>query len=144
MNISRYNPWSLFTELEQELDRLAGTRAVAGGKLELGWAPAVDVREEPDRYVLLVDVPGIPPEQIQVTMDQGILTIGGERHLELGGEHSELRHQERMHGRFERRFTLPEGTDAEQVQARGKDGVLAVVIPKKATAQARRIEVHRH
>ncbi len=144
MNITVRSPWSLIDELEQRIDPWRDARWRPDAGFQRGWVPAVDIREEPDRFVLLADVPGVSPENIQVTTEQGVLTISGERTLEPPAEHSEQHLQERLHGRFQRRFTLPDTADTDQVQARGKDGVLAVVIPKKAKAQARRIEVERH
>lgn len=144
MNITVRSPWSLIDELEQRFDPWRDTAWRPATSFERGWVPAVDIREEPDRFVLLADVPGVAPENIQVTTEQGVLTISGERALERPAENTEQHLQERLYGRFQRRFTLPDTADTEQVQARGKDGVLAVVIPKKAKSQARRIEVERH
>ncbi|MEX2482015.1 MAG: Hsp20/alpha crystallin family protein [Gammaproteobacteria bacterium] len=106
------------------------------------WAPAVDVHEEADRYVIVADVPGVQPDAIEVTMENGVLTISGERQEEKRTENgSTARRVERVYGSFYRRFTLPDTADAERVEARSAHGVLEISIPKKAQLQPRKIKV---
>jgi len=134
-NLTRYEPWSAVRRMRDELQRGAADAASA-------WLPAVDIREEVDRFVIAADVPGVDPEAIEVTMEKDVLTIRGERNIDERDEDgSRLRRVERLHGTFYRRFTLPETADAENVSAQGRNGVLEVVIPKKAEVQPRRIEV---
>lgn len=104
------------------------------------WAPAVDIHEEPERFVLYADLPGVDPQDIEVQMDRGLLTIKGERRPEAmdGGRYSRI---ERLHGVFHRRFALPDSADPEGIQASGHDGVLQVVIPKRPESKPRRIQV---
>ena len=144
MNVTFGSPWAIIDDLEQRFGASRAPHWRSEGAFERGWVPAVDIREEPDRFVLLADIPGIAPDQIEVTTERGVLTISGDRPQDQPAGHSQQHLQERTYGRFYRRFNLPESADPEQVQARGKDGVLAVVIPKKAATQARRIEVERH
>ncbi|MBA1332930.1 heat-shock protein Hsp20 [Candidatus Endoriftia persephone str. Guaymas] len=146
MKITRYDPWQMMEELRRDMDRAftpqlqrEDTTHVVGGD----WVPAVDIKEEDDRYVLHADIPGVDPEKIEVTMENGVLTIRGERHIEHEEERENFRRIERSHGVFYRRFTLPEHADAEAITATGKDGVLEVIIPKTTTPTARRIEVTR-
>ncbi len=106
------------------------------------WAPRVDIREEAKRFVILVDVPGIDPATIEVSMDKSILTIKGERPVESGENGSSLTRQERVYGTFHRRFALPESADADGVSAHGKYGVLEISIPKKPETTPRRIAIH--
>jgi HSP20 family protein len=145
MNITRYDPWRTMEDWRQEIDRMFhpllqrddDTSRVVGGD----WTPAVDIKEEDNRYVIRADIPGVKPEDIDVTMENGVLTIRGERKFEESEERENFRRIERSHGIFYRRFSLPDNTDAEAVQATGKDGVIEVIIPKTAEKQPKRIEV---
>ena len=103
------------------------------------WVPAADVREEDGGFVLYIDVPGVDPKDIDVTADAGVLTVSGER--TKVGQDNGYRRSERISGRFERRFSLPEGTDADAIEARGRHGVLEVIVPKRPDVQPKRIEV---
>ena len=105
------------------------------------WLPAVDIREEEDRYLLKADLPGVKAEDIDVTMEDGVLTIQGSRRSEKTDEQAGYKRYERVQGSFLRRFTLPETADAENISARCADGILEVVIPKMPEVKARRITV---
>ena len=104
------------------------------------WAPAVDVEEREDAYVVTADVPGLDRKDVKVTHEDGVLTISGERKLEPqdGGERHRV---ERVYGAFSRSFNLPPAADAGKVRAAYKEGVLTVIIPKREEAKTRRIEV---
>ncbi len=108
------------------------------------WVPNVDVKEEKDRFVLYADLPGIDPDDIEVSMDKGILTIKGERTSETSAETERFSRIERRYGSFHRRFALPDSADADGIEARGRNGVLEIVIPKRPEAAPRRIQVGRH
>jgi HSP20 family protein len=101
----------------------------------------VDIKEEETQYVVVVDIPGVDPSEIDVTTKDGVLTIKGERVKETRDEEKGYARVERAHGMFHRRFTLPESADAKKISAKGKDGVLEVVIPKREESQPRRITV---
>ncbi|WP_090209324.1 Hsp20/alpha crystallin family protein [Ectothiorhodospira magna] len=142
MMLTRYEPWSLLNQLSRELDRLHGsgygneeTAATAD------WVPAVDIREEKDAYVLHADVPGVDPKDIEVHMENGVLTISGERKAETKEEREHYKRVERIRGSFFRRFSLPDTADAERISARSVNGVLEVRIPKQEKVQPRRISV---
>ena len=94
-----------------------------------------------DRYLLHADVPGVKPEDIDVSMDGGVLTLSGERRSSNVSEEDGLRRVERVTGRFLRRFTLPETADADGITAKSDNGILEVSIPKLPEVQARRIAV---
>jgi len=98
------------------------------------WAPRADIKEEAQRFVIYVDVPGVDPANIEVSMEKGILTIKGERAIEKSDQQGRFTRVERAHGSFHRRFALPDSADADTVSATGKHGVLEIVIPKKAGA----------
>jgi HSP20 family protein len=146
MNITRFEPWSLFDVLQRDLDRMAGRRAGAAGGEDNGhsvadWTPAVDVVEEKDRFVLRADVPGVKPEDIDVNMENGVLTISGQRYEESNDEVDGVRRIERLSGKFYRRFTLPETTNADDISAKCSNGILELLIPKQPAVKARRITV---
>ena len=105
------------------------------------WTPAVDIKEEGDRYLLHADIPGVKADDIEVSMDKGVLTIKGERKHESTESKEGYKRVERSHGVFMRRFSLPDGVDGENISASSKDGVLEVVIPKSEPEKPRRIEV---
>ena len=103
--------------------------------------PSIDVREEAARFVILADLPGIDPQQIEIQMDKGILTIQGERKADEAVEGGRFSLIERCHGGFRRSFALPDSADADGISAHGSNGVLEVVIPKKPDLAPRRIQV---
>lgn len=106
------------------------------------WQPRVDIKEEPKRFVIAADIPGVDPKDIEIHMDKGVLTLKGERSTETRSEDGKFTRVERVHGSFHRRFALPDTADAEQISASGKHGVLEIVIPKKAEAAPRRITIN--
>lgn len=143
MNIARFEPWTFVDLLHRDLDRLVGGRNAAASEQSpvADWTPAVDIIEERDRFVLRADVPGVNPDDIDVSMDNGILSVSGQRHPIAAAEDTGMQRLERATGRFLRRFTLPETVDAEHVSARCRDGILEVAIPKAPEVKARRITV---
>ncbi len=107
------------------------------------WMPAVDVRETADEIQVSVELPGIAPEDVGVTVENGVLTISGEKKQEVveGKEDANYHVFERRYGRFERSFTLPRTVDAEKVKARFQNGVLHVSLPKLQEARPRRVQI---
>ena len=105
------------------------------------WAPAVDIREEPGRFVLYADLPGVDPQDIEVQMERGLLTIKGERRVDNSSDNGSYSRIERMHGVFHRRFALPDSADPDGISATGHNGVLQIVIPKRPETTPRRIQV---
>jgi HSP20 family protein len=130
MTLLRYEPWSLVNRLQRPLDEDGAW-----------WIPQVDVHEEPERFAVLVDVPGVEPKDIEITAEKGVLTIRGERRTRAEEESSAYRRLERRSGKFLRRFTLPESANLDSISAKHTHGVLEVSIPKQAKLQPRRIEV---
>jgi HSP20 family protein len=143
MNLTRFEPWSLVDLLHRDLDRIATSRfgSTNGEQSVADWVPAVDIVEEKERFVLRADVPGVDPKDIDVSMDNGVLSISGERHNESESQEEGVKRIERFTGRFYRRFTLPDTADPEQISARSEKGILEVSIPKRPEVQARRIAV---
>ncbi|HET7921690.1 MAG TPA: Hsp20/alpha crystallin family protein [Gammaproteobacteria bacterium] len=141
MSMIRYEPWSLMTQLHNEMNRLFERTPDESAQAATDWVPTVDIKEEVERFVIRADIPGVDPKDIEVTMEDGVLTLRGERRDESREAHEGWRRVERVSGRFFRRFTLPDTADAEGVSAHGAHGVLEIVIPKHARVQPKRITV---
>ena len=143
MNLARFEPWTFVDLLHRDLDRLVGARNVISDDQNpvADWVPAVDIIEEKDRFVLRADVPGVNPEDIDVSMDNGVLSISGERLAIAANDDTGVQRIERATGRFLRRFTLPETANPEGIAAKSANGILEVSIPKVPEIQARRITV---
>jgi len=143
MNLVRFEPWSIGDLMQRDFDGLA-TRRFARDNIETptaDWVPAVDIIEEKDRFILRADVPGVAAEDIDVSMEDGILNVAGERRAEAHEDFSGVRCFERTTGRFYRRFSLPETADAENIAAKSANGILEISIPKLPEVQPRRINV---
>ncbi len=135
MRIARYEPWPFVDLINRDLNRIANR--TAGTR----WVPAVDIIEEQDAFLLRADVPGVDNADIDVSMDNGVLSVSGERLAEERKEDTGTQRIERATGRFLRRFTLPDTADAEGITAKTRNGILEVTIPKLPEIQARRISV---
>lgn len=143
MRMVPYQPWG-FGQLQNEINRLFSSFGdTESSGATAGWVPPVDIHEFDDRFQLFVDLPGVDPKAVEITLDNGVLTITGERFAPAPaeGENEARRRLERGYGRFYRRFILPDTVDAEKVKATDRDGVLEIAIPKQAKAQPRRIKV---
>ena len=136
MQLIRYQPWGAF----DLMDRLAARRAGHYSQ-EADWTPSVDIKEEAERFVIHADVPGVDPKDIEISMEDGVLSLSGERKTETRTEQDGWKRVERHSGKFLRRFTLPEGTDAENISAQGSHGVLEIIIPKIAKVAPRKIAI---
>jgi HSP20 family protein len=148
MNVTRFEPWSLVDRLHRDLgllDQIAGrglrTGYENGEQTVADWVPAIDIVEEKERFVLRADLPGVSAEDIDISMDKGLLTISGERREEKNEQAEGLHRIERATGKFYRRFSLPETVNSDGIAARSVNGILEVSIPKQPQVQARRITV---
>jgi HSP20 family protein len=150
MAIVRYEPWHVVNRLHQTLDQVFnnhfGNDATlsapeASSSPSVSWVPRVDIHEEKDRFVVLADVPGVDPKDIDITADNGVLTVRGERKAEKRETDNGYERIERVAGTFLRRFTLPEGANTDEIKAKQTNGVLEVTIPKTPAVQPRRISV---
>lgn len=148
MTASSYEPWNMLQRVNEELGRVLD-EGRTGGRPETDgssvvtshWTPAVDIKEEPDRYVLTADLPGVAPGEIEITMENGMLVIKGERSFKDEKELEGFRRVERVYGSFYRRFSLPDTADPDGIEARSEHGVLLLTIPKRQQAKPRRISV---
>ncbi len=142
MSLMTVHPWSLLNQLQRELNQVARAPADNGSDTAVSdWAPAVDIVERDDAYVIRADIPGVDPKDIEIDMEDGVLTIKGERKFEQEEEKDNYKRVERVYGSFYRRFVLPDSADAEKITAKSRNGVLEVVIPKQEKVKPRRIEV---
>ena len=141
MSLVRHNPWSIFDQLNRELSNQNYSSEDDANVAAANWTPSVDITEGENSFKLLADIPGVKPEDIDVSMDNGVLTVKGERNTEEKTEKENFRRAERKHGVFYRRFTLPETANADKIEAHSEHGVLQITIPKQEVAQARRISV---
>jgi HSP20 family protein len=147
MALVRYDPFYTepgMNQLRSEINRIFshwGDTESSGATA--GWVPTADIHEYDDRFRLFVDLPGVDPSAVDITLERGVLTISGERSppADTAGEQMVQRRVERGHGHFHRRFILPDSVDAENVKATGQNGVLEVSIPKQQKAKPRRIKV---
>jgi HSP20 family protein len=136
------DPLSLMNQWRRDLERaFSGEGAASNGVTAAAWMPAVDIKEENDAYVVRADLPGVDPKDIELHMENSVLTLRGERRSENIQKQDNYQRLERVTGTFYRRFTLPDTADAEHISAKTANGVLEVRIPKSEKALPRRIEV---
>ena len=107
------------------------------------WAPAADVSETDGEYLIKAELPEVGKDDLNITVQEGVLTLAGERKAEKREDNEKLHRIERFHGSFSRRFTLPDDADEQGIKAESKDGVLVIHIPKQKVAhpQPRQIQV---
>ena len=144
MAIVRYEPWAVVNRLHQSLDQFLNatlSSPEASSSPSVAWVPRVDIHEEKDRFVVLADVPGVDPKNIDITAENGVLTVRGERRSEKRETDTGYERVERVSGAFLRRFTLPEGANTDSIKAKQTNGVLEVTIPKTPAVQPRRISI---
>jgi HSP20 family protein len=141
MAIIRYKPWNLLDQLQQELELSRGDKSGEGAVATAEWAPAVDIKEEVDKFVIHADIPGVKPEDIEVSMEAGVLTVKGEKESEAKTKKEGYKRVERTYGSFYRRFSLPDTADGDAINAKCKHGVLEIIIPKREAVKPKRISV---
>lgn len=138
MAIMRWDPFGELLSMQRDIDRIMRRVGVGGSPSGSGltsfWMPRIDVRTHDDDMVVYAELPGIDRDDIDVSVTDGVLTIKGERKSESEEENGGWLIRERSYGAFERSLVLPEGVDADAIQADYSDGVLEVRIPKAAEA----------
>ena len=143
MAIVRADPFRDLFDLQDHLFRTFGS-AVRGREdtpMAAGWSPLVDVFEDADSLMLKVEVPEVDAKDVEILVEGNTLTLRGERKLENEEKRDGYHRIERTYGTFSRSFTLPATVDADQIRAESKDGVLRIVLPKKAETKPRQIKV---
>lgn len=136
MVVTRYQPLNLLSQIQNDMNQML-ERHFSGDPendnsrvVTSRWSPAVDIREKEDQFIILADLPGIQAEDIDITMENGVLTIKGERLEEKEEDRQGYHRIERVRGNFYRRFSLPDTADADRIEAKGINGVLEITIPK--------------
>ena len=144
MALVRYDTWYPASAIEKDLGQFMNRlreQLEDVSVVNTEWVPLVDVKEEKDHFVIRADIPGVDPKHIEVTMENGVLSIRGERTSESVEEREKYHRMERVTGVFHRRFALPDTANPDGIQARGRDGVLEITIPKHEKLRPRRIAV---
>jgi HSP20 family protein len=142
--------WDLFDDLRAAQDELllrltAGRNGRParpdGTSAAMAWAPAVDICERKDAYLVTAEIPGVSAGDVEVSFDDGLLTIQGERHRAKEATAEQVHRSERAQGRFRRSITLPSHVEADKIEASARDGVLQILVPKRREDRGRRIQV---
>ena len=145
--------WDPFQDLRSAQDELAQMNPMlahalglhgqqqGSGRATTAWAPALDICERKDAYLVTVELPGVEADDLQVTLEDGLLTIQGERHFAHDSSEQQFHRVERHYGAFRRSITLPAHVMAEGIQATVDNGVLEILVPKMEEATPKRIQV---
>jgi HSP20 family protein len=135
--------WDDLFTTRREIDRVFDRFFSQAGSMAGPWVPVVDVRETKDAIEVVAELPGLRPEDVEVSIENNVLSISGEKKQERteGSEEAEYHLVERHCGRFERSFTLPRTVNAEKIAARFEEGLLTVTLPKAEAAKPRRVEI---
>jgi HSP20 family protein len=143
MSVLRWDPFqdllSLQDEMNRVFDRAFGQTTREQGMR--GWAPALDIAERKDAYLVAVELPGVNPDDIDVTLENNLLTIQGERRQAQDSSEQRYHRIERAYGGFRRSVSLPSSVEADAIQASYDNGVLHLLVPKAEEAKPRRIAV---
>lgn len=145
MSIVRYDPFRDLRTLQEEVNRLFSTNLTrAFGDEGIGrgaWSPSVDIYENKDQIVLEAELPGMKQEDFDLTIENNVITIRGERRFEKVDDADNYHRVERSYGSFTRSFTLPQTVSGEGAQAEYSNGVLRVTLPKREEAKSRKIAI---
>ena len=143
MTLTRYSHWQNADEMKRAFDRLFnGEETDQSNVVTSQWLPRVDIKEEKDRFVIEADIPGVDPNEIDISMEKGVLTIKGERKGDEADGAGTYTRVERARGTFYRRFALPDSANPDGISASGKHGVLEIAIPKRPEQTPRRIKIN--
>lgn len=144
--LSRWSPFGMAEPFRQEMETLferffGDGNGNGNGQAMKAWAPRVDVEETDKEILVKADLPGIDPKAVEISIENGILTVRGERKEEKEERKKNYHRTERFAGSFYRAIPLPPGADAEKVTATSSNGVVTVTVPKTAAAQPKKIAV---
>jgi HSP20 family protein len=133
--------WEPFRDIDDVFDRFLADafrrqpRNTAEGRTGVDWAPVADISENDGEYLIKADLPEVRREDVNLSVQDGVLTLSGERRQEQREESARVHRTERNYGSFARRFALPENADEAAIRAESKDGVIVIHIPKQAVQQ---------
>lgn len=139
-----WDPFKDLIDLQKEINRLFETsfsRLPQRFVSEETFAPAIDLYEDENEYVVEAELPGLKQGEIKVSVEDDILSISGEKKREKEVKEENLYRSERFYGKFERQIVLPQNADRENIKASYKDGVLKVIIPKKEEAKPKKVDI---
>ena len=147
--MTRWDPFQDLRSAQDEMAQMSPMLAHAlglhgqpqGSDRATAWAPALDISERKDAYLVTVELPGVQADNLEITMEDGLLTIQGERHFAHDSSEQQFHRVERRYGTFRRAITLPAHVMTEQIQASFEDGVLQILVPKAEEAKPKRIQV---
>ncbi|HZE27266.1 MAG TPA: Hsp20/alpha crystallin family protein [Terriglobales bacterium] len=143
--VVRYEPFRGLSTLHDQVNRLFNETIFRGHNEDSAittWAPAVDIYETPNELVVKADLPDVDEKDIDIRVENNLLTVHGERKIEKEEKEENYRRVERQYGSFTRTFTLPTTVDAEKVSANYDKGILKIALPKKAEAKPKQIKVN--
>ena len=146
--LTRWNPTNEAANLSQRMERLFDEMVGRGlwrtseeRPLRGAWVPAVNIVERQDAMVIVADLPGLKAEDVDVTVEDGTLSIRGERRLEEAAEGETYHRVERIYGAFERSFTLPNSVDVDKIEARFSNGEMTLTLPKREESKPRSVKI---
>lgn len=139
--VVRFDPFRDITSLRDEMNRLFSRTLGEGASAGSAWTPAVDIFDTAEAIVLKAELPGLAPDDIDIEVDDNVLTIKGERRFEDKVEEGRYYRLERAYGQFSRSVTLPQGVKADEISASFDQGVLQVRVPKADEVKPRKISV---
>lgn len=131
-----FDPFRDLSAAQEQLDRMVGRSFGRNA-----WVPSLDVRETEDKFIVMVDLPGLDPKDVEVTLEDGVLTLRGEREFTRNVDEEQFHRIERSYGSFARSIRLPRVADTERVEASFDKGVLSIEVPKREEAKPRTIDV---
>ena len=141
--VANWSPLDRLASFRDEINRLFDTGATAReSSFFSGWSPTLDLYDEKDRFLVSVELPGMKKDEINVSFQDGVLTVSGERKHEHEGKEGQTFRSERYFGKFQRSVTLPASVDAAKINATYKDGVLTLDLPKAEEAKPKQIQVN--
>ena len=144
MNLVTYDPFRDLRTLQDEVNRLFSSSFSRGGDNDLtrgAWSPNVDIFEDKDHIVLEAELPGMKPEDVNISIENNVLTIQGERNFEKKDDQGNFHRVERSYGSFTRSFTLPPTISSDSADAAFENGLLRLTLAKREEAKPRRIEI---
>ncbi|MFO7861348.1 MAG: Hsp20/alpha crystallin family protein [Desulfosalsimonas sp.] len=145
MALVRWNPWTTLPTLQDRINRLFEDAVPAAeGREDVGlfeWRPMVDTYEKDDAIMIKAELPGVKKDDISIDVNNGVLSIKGERKHEEDVNEDNYYRRERFYGKFQRAFTLPDNADPDKIEAGFKDGVLEVKVPKTEQSKGKKVEI---
>jgi HSP20 family protein len=148
--MTRWDPFQDLRSAQEEMAQMSPmlahalglhTQQGSGRATPMAWAPALDISERKDAYLVTAELPGVEAEDLEITLEDGLLTIQGERHFAHDSSEQQFHRVERRYGAFRRSITLPAHVIAEGIEATADNGVLQIVVPKMEEATPKRIQI---